>query len=166
MWQEAKWAEMRWALPTSSISSWVSHLPPASQQSRLVWAWAHICSWIPYGTGPLSQPRGQVTDDINSYFCLSPAVSILQHEWEAWPQFLICPRLVSPQGCHACHSPPPGISVTLLLSWRGEKAERGKDLSPKVLEQAQVLPPEVSRSTATFIYFGPCSKILVASCLE
>lgn len=127
MWQEAKWAEMRWALPTSSISSWVSHLPPASQQSRLVWAWAHICSWIPYGTGPLSQPRGQDTDDINSYFCLSPAVSILQHEWEAWPQFLICPRLVSPQGCHACHSPPPGISVTLLLSWRGEKAERGKN---------------------------------------
>lgn len=77
VWQEAKWAEMRWVPPTSSISSWVFHLPPASQRScqacvgmgpyqllDSIWAWS------------LAPAKGQVTDDIDSYFCLSPAVSI------------------------------------------------------------------------------------------
>lgn len=32
--------------------------------------------------------------------------------------------------------------------------------------QTQALPPEVSPGPTTFIYFGPCSKTMVASCLE
>lgn len=89
----------------------------------------------------------------------------LQHEWEAWPEFDLSPARLStgtpclPLSTTWYFSDPPAVME------RRESRE-GERLSPKVPEQAQVLPPEVSRGTATFIYFGPCSKTLVASCLE
>lgn len=74
---------------------------------------------------------------------------------------MICPWLVSPQGQTPVFPlPPPGVPVTLLLSWREKVRERG--LSPRVPGQVHVVPPEVSLGPTTFIYIGLCPETLVA----
>lgn len=62
------------------------------------------------------------------------------------------------------HSLPADVSATLLLPWREEKAEEWKGCpqdKPRFSHPSLALAPKPS-----FLYFGPCSKTLGASCLE
>lgn len=63
-----------------SILSWVSLLPPESQQSSQArYGQEPVSVWVPFRE-TLYSSQGQVTSNINDYFCLLPVASIF--EWE------------------------------------------------------------------------------------